>query len=106
MKVVYNDEMYGELGYNKQRLELKKIDPILLPFNGKDCKINFYIGLVDISYMEAKYNLTKYFKIEDFPEDIVKENEELERKQRELYKKYLAKPLNNRVDFIRPQKLI
>ena len=92
MKIVYNDELYGELGYSKSRYSWKKIEPLLLPFNGKKCKVNFYIVLVDISYMETKYHLSKDFKMEDFPAELIKEDEELERRQKEYYKEHLLNP--------------
>lgn len=92
MKVIYNDELYGELEHNEERNAWEKTDPYILPFNGKEYSISFYIEFMDILYTETKYNINKQFEMEYFTDKAIERAEKWEMEQRELYKKYLIDP--------------
>lgn len=92
MKYIYNDELYGEVTYSRMYSSWKKTTPFLLPFNGKECSIVFYIEFVDELYLKTKYNISHEFKLEEINREQIEDAEKWEKEQRELYKKYLMPP--------------
>ena len=71
---------------------MEKTDPYILPFNGNEYSISFYIEFMDILYTETKYDINQQFKMEDFTDKTIERAERWEIEQRELYKKYLIDP--------------
>lgn len=94
---IINDEFFGDMTYDLEREEWKRIVPIQVPFNGKIYELDFFIEDEDPIITQTKYNLDDSIdmKMDEFSNDEIEEAEKNILEQREFYKKYLidSKPI-------------
>lgn len=93
MKKIINDDLYGEIVNDTSgRDAWKKISPIVIPYNEKQCELKMYIDFMDILYVEAKYNLCRGSNLNNFSKSRIMRCKNWENQQKEMYKKFLLHP--------------
>lgn len=90
---VYDNEFYGKVTYNKKLAIWKRTIPIELFFNKKICSLDCYIEDTNFMYTQIKYNIDNFgTTLEQLPDSIIEIQKKNERRQRELFDKYLKEP--------------